>query len=66
MKILFGIDIKQLGFSVSYRKVDDGLWFPATYGTEFGEGALRVQAEHHDEPEERRLQAHTGREHNRV
>lgn len=36
VKILFGIDIKQLGFNVSYRKVDEGLWFPATYGTEFG------------------------------
>lgn len=36
VKILFGIDIKQLGFNVTYRKVDDGLWFPSTYGTEFG------------------------------
>jgi hypothetical protein len=36
VKILFGIDIKQMGFNVSYRKVDEGLWFPATYGTEFG------------------------------
>jgi len=36
VKIIFGSDIKQLGFSVTYRKVDEGLWFPATYGTEFG------------------------------
>lgn len=36
VKILFGIDIKQMGFNVTYRKVDDGLWFPSTYGTEFG------------------------------
>lgn len=36
VKILFGIDIKQMGFNVTYRKVDEGLWFPATYGTEFG------------------------------
>ncbi|WP_321475359.1 hypothetical protein [uncultured Paludibaculum sp.] len=36
VKIIFGIDIKQLGFNVSYRKVDEGLWFPSTYGTEFG------------------------------
>lgn len=36
VKIIFGIDIKQLGFQVTYAKVADGLWFPATYGTEFG------------------------------
>lgn len=36
VKIMLGTDIKQLGFSVTYQKVDDGLWFPATYGTEFG------------------------------
>ncbi|MBI5281413.1 MAG: hypothetical protein HY858_06995 [Candidatus Solibacter usitatus] len=36
VKVIFGIDIKQLGFNVTYRKVADGLWFPSTYGTEFG------------------------------
>lgn len=36
VKWMLGIDIKQLGFSVTYRKVTDELWFPATYGTEFG------------------------------
>ncbi len=36
VKVIFGIDIKQLGFNVTYRKVADDLWFPATYGTEFG------------------------------
>ena len=36
VKLMLGTDIKQLGFSVTYRKVADGLWFPATYGTEFG------------------------------
>lgn len=36
VKVLLGIDIKQLGFQVTYRKVAEGLWFPATYGTEFG------------------------------
>jgi len=36
VKVVFGSDIKQLGFNVTYRKVADGLWFPATYGTEFG------------------------------
>lgn len=36
VKVMFGTDVKQLGFSVTYRKVAEGLWFPATYGTEFG------------------------------
>lgn len=36
VKIIFGINIRQMGFQVTYRKVADGLWFPATYGTEFG------------------------------
>lgn len=36
VKVVFGINIKQLGFNVTYRKVADGLWFPTTYGTEFG------------------------------
>jgi hypothetical protein len=36
VKIMLGIDIKQLGFQVTYRKVGEDLWFPATYGTEFG------------------------------
>jgi hypothetical protein len=34
-KVLLGINLKQVGFNVTYRKVDEGLWFPATYGTEF-------------------------------
>jgi len=36
VKILLGTNIKQLGFNVSYKKVADGLWFPSSYGTEFG------------------------------
>jgi hypothetical protein len=36
VKIMLGIDIKQLGFQVTYRKAGEDLWFPATYGTEFG------------------------------
>ncbi|MBE0657488.1 MAG: hypothetical protein IH602_07335 [Bryobacteraceae bacterium] len=39
VKVVFGINLKQLGFSLAYRKVAGGLWFPSTYGTEFG---LRV------------------------
>jgi hypothetical protein len=32
---LLGTNLKQLGFSVSYMRVADGIWFPSTYGTEF-------------------------------
>ncbi len=39
VRVLFGISIRQLGFSVTFTRVDEGLWFPSTYGTEFG---LRV------------------------
>ncbi len=35
VQILFGTNIKHLGFKVTYRKLEDGLWFPATYGGEF-------------------------------
>jgi len=35
VKILLGTDIKGLGFSVTYQKFDDGLWFPVSYGGEF-------------------------------
>ncbi len=36
VKILLGIDLKQLGFQITYQKVAEGLWFPKSYGTEFG------------------------------
>ncbi len=35
VKILLGTDIKGLGFTVSYEKFDDGVWFPVSYGGEF-------------------------------
>jgi len=35
VKILLGTDVKGVGFSVSYEKFDDGLWFPVSYGGEF-------------------------------
>ena len=35
VKVVFGTDIKGLGFSVSYRKFGDGVWFPVSYGGEF-------------------------------
>jgi hypothetical protein len=35
VKILLGTDVKGLGFSVSYQKFEDGVWFPVSYGGEF-------------------------------
>ncbi len=35
VKVVFGVNIKQLGFNVTYKRLEDGLWFPHTFGTEF-------------------------------
>jgi hypothetical protein len=35
VKILLGTNVKGLGFSVSYAKFEDGVWFPVSYGGEF-------------------------------
>lgn len=35
VKILLGTDVKQLGFSIEYARVAPGVWFPASYGSEF-------------------------------
>jgi len=35
VKILLGTNIKGLGFSVAYKKFEDGVWFPVSYGGEF-------------------------------
>jgi len=35
IRILLGTNIKGLGFSLTYQKVADGVWFPASYGGEF-------------------------------
>jgi hypothetical protein len=35
VRILLGTNIKGLGFSLSYQKVADGVWFPTSYGGEF-------------------------------
>jgi hypothetical protein len=35
VKVLLGTNIKGLGFSVSYQKFDEGVWFPVSYGGEF-------------------------------
>jgi len=35
VKMLLGTDVKGLGFSVSYQRFADGVWFPVSYGGEF-------------------------------
>lgn len=35
VKVFLGTDLRQTGFSVSYARLAPGVWFPATYGTEF-------------------------------
>lgn len=40
VRTMLGTDVPGLGFSVQYTRVDKDLWFPATFGTEFGLHAL--------------------------
>lgn len=40
VKTVFGTDVRELGFKVTYKKFDEGLWFPVTYGGEFKVKAL--------------------------
>lgn len=40
VRALLGTDVPGLGFSVAYRRVADGLWFPISFGTEFRLRAL--------------------------
>ncbi len=35
VKVLLGSDVKGLGFSISYEKLGDGVWFPVSFGGEF-------------------------------
>jgi hypothetical protein len=35
VQILLGTNIRGLGFSVSYQKFADKVWFPVSYGGEF-------------------------------
>lgn len=35
MRVFLGNNIKGLGFRLSYRKFEDGVWFPVSYGAEF-------------------------------
>ena len=42
VKILLGTDIRGLGFSVTYQKFAEGVWFPVSYGGEFDVRAVFV------------------------
>jgi hypothetical protein len=35
VRMFLGTNLKQTGFAITYQRVADGVWFPATYGTEF-------------------------------
>ena len=35
VRTLLGTDVPGLGFNVEYRRFDDGVWFPVSFGTEF-------------------------------
>ena len=35
VKTLLGTNIKGIGFTLTYQKFEDGVWFPVTYGGEF-------------------------------
>lgn len=35
VRAFLGTNLKQTGFSITYRRVAQNVWFPATYGTEF-------------------------------
>jgi hypothetical protein len=40
VRTALGTNLHGLGFSVEYRKFDDGVWFPVSYGTEFNLSAV--------------------------
>jgi hypothetical protein len=40
VRTVLGTDVPGLGFNIQYTRVDKDIWFPATYGTEFGLRAL--------------------------
>ncbi len=35
VRALFGINVRQVGFSVNYKRFDENVWFPVSYGGEF-------------------------------
>jgi hypothetical protein len=46
VRTALGTNLPGLGFTVQYRKFDDGVWFPVSYGTEFRIRALFVYSRH--------------------
>ena len=40
VRILLGTNVHGVGFTVSYRRMPDGIWFPASFGGEFEVRAL--------------------------
>jgi hypothetical protein len=40
VRTILGTDVHGLGLNIQYTRVDKDIWFPATYGTEFGVHAL--------------------------
>jgi hypothetical protein len=40
VRTMLGTDVPGLGFGIQYSRVDKDLWFPSSYGTEFGLHAL--------------------------
>jgi hypothetical protein len=40
VRTLLGTDVPGLGFNVEYRRFDEGVWFPVSFGTEFRLRAL--------------------------
>jgi hypothetical protein len=35
VRVFLGTNLRQMGFSVTYARVGENVWFPSTYGTEF-------------------------------
>jgi hypothetical protein len=44
VRTMLGTNLEHLGFKVTYKKFDTGLWFPVTYGGEFRVRALFLYA----------------------
>jgi hypothetical protein len=42
VRTLLGTNVRQLGFKVQYKKIDDGVWFPVSCGGEFSLRAVFV------------------------
>ena len=40
VRLALGTNVRQLGFALRYEEVDDGVWFPVSYGGEFKIRAL--------------------------